>query len=263
MENIKMIVSDVDNTLMTDDNIIPPSFFHIINSLLNNNVKVVIASGRQLLNLYSLFNPFDKKITFISQNGSIISEGHSIIFQYKIPHNTVKKCIAFGIENKVSILLYTIDNVIVVNPIKEVLTKLDSYNVAYKIATDIMVNKNVYKISYFTIDNNITSIQNKIKIDGIDAVISHKYMIDITPLNINKGTALKFLQSLYNISPNMTCVFGDSENDIDMFKEAYYSYAMYNAPDNVKATASRIAPSNNQEGVITVLKQIFSISIQR
>lgn len=61
MENIKMIVSDVDNTLMTDDNIIPPSFFHIINNLLNNNIKVVIASGRQLLNLYSLFNPVDKK----------------------------------------------------------------------------------------------------------------------------------------------------------------------------------------------------------
>lgn len=254
-----MIVSDVDNTLMTDDNIIPSGVFHIIDYLLKKNIKVVVASGRQLLNLYSLFCPFDKDITFIAQNGSIISEGHNIIFQFKIPQNTVNKCIDFGIEKKVSILLYTIDNVIVVNSTEKVIEKLNGYNVVYETATDKTINKDVYKISYFIVDNDVTSIQKQIRIEDINAFISHKYMIDITPLNINKGIALKTLQLLYDITPNMTCAFGDSENDVDMFKEAYYSYAMNNAPDNVKNSALRIVPSNNQEGVVTVLKQLFSI----
>ena len=254
-----MIVSDVDNTLMTDDNIIPSGVFHIINYLLKKNIKVVIASGRQLLNLYSLFCPFDKDITFIAQNGSIISEGHNIIFQFKIPQNTVNKCIDFGIEKKISILLYTIDNVIVVNSTEKVIEKLNGYNVIYETVTNKTINKDVYKISYFIVDNDVTSIQKQIRIEDVNAFISHKYMIDITPLNINKGFALKTLQLRYDITPNMTCAFGDSENDVDMFKEAYYSYAMNNAPDNVKNNAFRIAPSNNQEGVVTVIKQLFSI----
>lgn len=148
---------------------------------------------------------------------------------------------------------------IVVNSTEKVIEKLNGYNVIYETVTNKTINKDVYKISYFIVDNDVTSIQKQIRIEDVNAFISHKYMIDITPLNINKGFALKTLQLRYDITPNMTCAFGDSENDVDMFKEAYYSYAMNNAPDNVKNNAFRIAPSNNQEGVVTVIKQLFSI----
>ena len=84
-------------------------------------------------------------------------------------------------------------------------------------------------------------------------------MIDITNMNTNKGTALKQIQKLYRISSKKTCAFGDSENDIDMFKYAFHSYAMGNAGDSVKKYASKVAPSNNKLGVVCVLKELFSI----
>ena len=254
-----MIVSDVDSTLMTDENIIPSEALDMISYLINHQIKIVIASGRQLNNLFSLFNPYDDKILFIAQNGSLISEGHKIIYQDIMPHEIVSKCLSYGFANNASVLLYTRDDIFVANSNVEVLNKLDGFDVSYKILADNHFNEDVFKISFFIIDGDIISLKNRINIDNIHAFISNKYMIDITNMNTNKGTALKQIQKLYRISSKKTCAFGDSENDIDMFKYAFHSYAMGNAGDSVKKYASKVAPSNNKLGVVCVLKELFSI----
>lgn len=259
MTNIKLIVSDVDSTLMTDDNIIPSEAFHVINELLSKQIICVIASGRQIKNLYSLFRPYDNRLVFIAQNGAIISEGHHIVFQDILSPDTVSLCVSFGKRNNVTILLYKNDCIQIVNSKPEVLEKLDGYNVPYEIPKGEIGYENVSKISYFSIGTNLNSLQEELKINNIRAYVSNKYMIDINKIGTSKGSALKFIQSKYNVLPKETCVFGDSENDIAMFKEAFFSYAMFNASDNVKNLASRIAPSNNQLGVVSVLEELFSI----
>lgn len=260
MDSIKMIVIDVDSTLMTDESVIPSEAYHVIDYLLNSDIKVVIASGRQLNNLYSLFKPYDDKLIFIAQNGSIISEGHIILYTNKISPEKIKQCVSFGRDNDASILLYSQNNILVVNPIPDVLVKLKSFDVPFIISDKDSLNYNeVTKVSFFKIGGEMASLQSKIKIKGINAFISYKYMLDITNSNTNKGTALKKIKALYKVPRNKICAFGDSENDIDMFKEAYYSYAMSNASDIVKQYALRIAPSNNDMGVISVLKHLFLI----
>lgn len=258
MANIKLIVSDVDSTLMTDDSIIPSEAFQVINNLLSKQIIFVIASGRQLENLYSLFKPYDDRLLFIAQNGAIISEGHHVIFQDIISPETVSRCVSFGKRKNASILLYKNDCIQIINSKPEVLEKLNDYNVTYEIPKGKIKYENVSKISYFSIDTDLNSLQEELKIKNIHAYVSHKYMIDINNVGTNKGTALKYIQSKYNILSKETCAFGDSENDIDMFKEAFYSYAMNNASDNVKDRALRIAPSNNQLGVVSVLNELFS-----
>jgi hypothetical protein len=42
-----------------------------------------------------------------------------------------------------------------------------------------------------------------------------------------------------------------------MLKMAKYSYAMENAPKNVKESAKFIAPSNEDQGVLTTLEQLL------
>ena len=254
-----MIAADVDGTLMTDDNTIPSDVLHVFDYLLSKNVRVIIASGRQLYNLYSLFKPYDNKIIFVAQNGAIITEGHKTIFEDTISPNTISQCVFYGLKNDVSIMLYTKENVLVVNSKPDVLKKLDGYNVPYEVVSDGNIQEKVFKISYFKIGGNLESLQKGLVIANIHAFIANQYMIDITNININKGTALKKLQLLYGIPKSMTCTFGDSENDIDMFKESLYSYAMSNAPKSVKKYALREAPSNNQNGVVTVLKHLFNI----
>lgn len=52
--------------------------------------------------------------------------------------------------------------------------------------------------------------------------------------------------------------FGDGGNDIEMLKLAKYSYAMANAPKNVKAAANYQAKSNDESGVLDVIDNYLS-----
>jgi hydroxymethylpyrimidine pyrophosphatase-like HAD family hydrolase len=54
----------------------------------------------------------------------------------------------------------------------------------------------------------------------------------------NKGNAIEKLQKSLNILPEQTMAFGDYLNDIEMLKNARYSYAMENAHPSVKEVAN-------------------------
>ena len=54
-------------------------------------------------------------------------------------------------------------------------------------------------------------------------------------------------------------VFGDYYNDITMFKQAYYSYAMENAHDDLKKVARFRAKKNTENGVVEKIKEVLNI----
>ena len=52
-------------------------------------------------------------------------------------------------------------------------------------------------------------------------------------------------------------VFGDFNNDLEMIDQAFFSYAMANAHDNVKRAARFQTTSNNEAGVEIVLQELI------
>lgn len=50
--------------------------------------------------------------------------------------------------------------------------------------------------------------------------------------------------------------FGDGHNDIDMLGAVKYSYAMGNAPEEVKENAAYVTLDNDHEGVPDVIKNL-------
>ncbi|UCE93931.1 MAG: HAD hydrolase family protein, partial [Flavobacteriaceae bacterium] len=73
----------------------------------------------------------------------------------------------------------------------------------------------------------------------------------------NKGRAVQLLQDSLGVSKEETMVFGDFNNDLEMIDQAFFSYAMENAHDNVKKAAKFSTKSNNEAGVEFVLKQLI------
>ena len=51
--------------------------------------------------------------------------------------------------------------------------------------------------------------------------------------------------------------FGDQLNDIEMLQQAYYSFAVANAREEVRKLARFQADSNKNDGVLKVLKQLL------
>ncbi len=78
---------------------------------------------------------------------------------------------------------------------------------------------------------------------------------EIVQKGINKGTAIKEILSLLNISKNDTICFGDSGNDIAMFRECGLSVAVANADKTVQQAADLVIGSCEDRGVEEYLKK--------
>ena len=57
------------------------------------------------------------------------------------------------------------------------------------------------------------------------------------------------------VAPEEVMVFGDGENDVDMFSSVKYSIAMGNAEDYVKESASYVTETNNEDGLVAALEK--------
>ena len=72
----------------------------------------------------------------------------------------------------------------------------------------------------------------------------------------NKGNALRRFAEHLGLSLANCAAFGDGLNDLSMVEAAGVGVAMDNAVPEVKRAASRLAPSNDEDGVAAVLEQL-------
>lgn len=82
--------------------------------------------------------------------------------------------------------------------------------------------------------------------------------LEINHKDATKGNALRFLCKHLGIYPAETVAFGDGTNDISMIKAAGFGYAMANSPEKVLDAAEMIAESNDDDGIAKVLEQLIA-----
>jgi hydroxymethylpyrimidine pyrophosphatase-like HAD family hydrolase len=77
----------------------------------------------------------------------------------------------------------------------------------------------------------------------------------VTNPQANKGTVVATLSKLLNIPPAQIATMGDMPNDVLMFRKSGFSIAMGNASDEVKAQASAVTDSNDDEGFAKAVRK--------
>lgn len=86
---------------------------------------------------------------------------------------------------------------------------------------------------------------------------SGKIVITITARAASKGEALLTGCRKLGISPTEVVAFGDSGNDIEMFRVAGASVAMGQAEESVKSAASLVTRANTEDGVAIVIDRLL------
>ncbi len=82
-------------------------------------------------------------------------------------------------------------------------------------------------------------------------------LIEIMPKGVCKGVGLEKLMNQQGWTKEEIVVFGDGENDLSMFPYSNYSVAMGQSEDFVKKKADIVTLTNDQQGVLHILKQLF------
>lgn len=255
---IKLIVTDMDGTLLDENGHLPPGFTEVLDRLTAKNIKLVAASGRPYYTLQTNFGPIGRHLSFICENGALVVDNNNVIYESAIDKNLVDEVInsAKEIEGNV-LVLCTANCAYIENCSEEHLTEIKKYYTIVKNVDDLRnVTEDIVKVTICNLNNSLENLNTIFKPkfeDRLNVVGSGEIWIDISNKGANKGTALKSLMETYNISREETMVLGDYYNDIEMLAQAEYSFVMENAPEDMKQYGKYIAASNVEHGVLRAI----------
>ncbi len=260
---VKLVVTDMDGTLLNSKSEVSDRFFTIYKQLKKLNIQFIAASGRQYFSIVDRFETIRDEITIVAENGAFAKHGNKELFSSEIPFESIAKSIN---------ILRKLDNVYIVLCGKNaayIETKDDNfiemfknYYSEYRLVDDLteITNDTFFKIAAYHFDCSETHIYPAVKHleNDLQVIVSGEHWLDISHNNANKGFALNILQQKLGITKEETMVFGDYNNDLKMLALADYSYAMENAHPNVKNVSKFETKSNNDFGVELVLEQLIN-----
>jgi hydroxymethylpyrimidine pyrophosphatase-like HAD family hydrolase len=86
---------------------------------------------------------------------------------------------------------------------------------------------------------------------------SQPYYLDVTNKDANKGAVADFLSRHLGVPMAEIATIGDQPTDVPMFKRSGFSIAMGNAPAEVKALATVVTDSYNDEGFAKAMERFI------
>lgn len=266
IQMIKLVVSDVDGTLVKDGTLeINPEYMDVIKKLRKKGVYFAVCSGRQYSSESQLFAPVKDQIFFVSDGGTLIRTSEKILKIHTLP-DEIWKNMAKMVKTELPECDYFIsgpDRCFAENSKSKMFRWLrDSYGYDIREVPDMMhlEGEQIMKIAVYNTERCeelCAPVFTPYWKDKINLAAAGKEWMDGTPLGADKRSAVAFLQEYLGISPEETCAFGDNINDIAMLKDSGFSYAVANAREEVRMAAKAVCPSYAEDGVLSVLKTLL------
>jgi hypothetical protein len=92
---------------------------------------------------------------------------------------------------------------------------------------------------------------------SINRPVGTQHYVVLTHADADKASALELVCYELGVPQQGTMAMGDSESDLGMLRWAGLGVAMRNSPDEVKAAALHVAPSNDEDGVAWAVRKFL------
>lgn len=266
----KLIATDLDGTLVTDDKNLTDRTIENIKKALKKNVKIMISSARAFYRLERYIDELDlrKENQYtICFNGAMIVENITgkILYSKNLDKREVNELIILGKKLNIPIMIYS-KNAHHAEKIPEIIKKNKNskgMNIKIENFNEIDFDKEenyIYKIVFMDKPEKIIEARKNIPkeiIKKYEVTSSVPEYIEFVKKGIKKSVAIKFIMDKFKIKQEEVIAIGDGENDIEMLKFAGLGVAMDNANNYVKENADYITTSNNDDGVGKVIKRFI------
>lgn len=263
--DIKLVAADMDGTFIRSDYTYDiPRFNKLFACMEQAGCRFVMASGNQYYQLRDHFPSHHHKMAFVAENGAFVKDKDSVLFTAEVPKSTVDMAIDICLSRpEIQAVLCGLESAYCqVGAVSEKfyeMTKTYYHRLAW--TEDLkQVQDRIMKFSLAVPDAK-TSYYHDLFLEELEGrmlpVSSGHGAIDLILPGCHKASGLKRLVARWGISPEQCAAFGDGGNDIEMLQYCGYSYAMANAPAEVKQAAKYVCPTNNEDGVLTALEELF------
>jgi Cof subfamily protein (haloacid dehalogenase superfamily) len=265
MTAIKLVVSDVDGTLLTRAKTVTDRARAAVQRLHAAGIGFTIVSSRPTVGMGYLVEPLALALPFGAFNGSsIVDPQMRPIEHHVIPVPVAKRSMAVLESFGTDIWLFSHDQWLIRNPDGEYVGgEARAIRYAPTVVPDFSPYLNgVCKIVGANSDPLLLqrceeAMQDAVGIEAT-AVRSQTFYLDITPPGHDKGTFVEAMARRLGIATAAVATIGDMENDLPMFAKSGRSFAMGNAADEIKRHATDVTDTNEAEGFAKAVEMILA-----
>ena len=274
MTKSKVIFIDVDGTLLTYENILPPSATVAIRTARKNGHKVYICTGRSRAEVYDYIWEIGLD-GMIGGNGSYVESDGKVIMHQVISLDDAKKIVDWLHNRKLEFYLESNAGLFASenfetrgeSTIQEYSARKGKSMETVRDAFPEMIfgEKNLYRSDLNKVSFILESYQ-----DYLDAVKEFPNLKvgtwggagetalfgDIGVANIDKAHAIDVLLNYLGADKNDTIAFGDAKIDIPMLEYCAIGVAVASGGDEVKKVADFVTDAVADDGIYNAFKKL-------
>ncbi len=267
----KLIVSDIDGTLLRSDKKISEATATAIFDYIDRGHVFAIATGRMHGAGRLVTQMLDYDGFLISCNGAVVKhlKTGEVIQAVEMDKQTVRDITAICRAHDAYFHFYSIEAIYaekVMHLAKKFYDQMRALPKAYHFDVCFMPDileglddRAVYKVGVYSDDpERFEAVMTAINaLDGIQTCKSLETSFDVMAKGVSKALGIQAIQKYYDIPVADVISFGDNENDTEMVTYAGIGVAMANGTEALKRVADFVTVSNDDDGLVHALKKFI------
>lgn len=251
---IKLLLSDVDGTLVRSDKSLAPRTVDSVHALHDAGITFAVTSGRPPRGMEMLVEPLALAAPIAGFNGGLVVEPDLKVLEERLlPDGLVPRAIELLESFGLSVWVYRGEDWLVRDPEgphvdREANTVQFDPTVVESLEGIGGVVKIVGVSDDFDVVASAADATRAELGEHVSAARSQPYYLDVTHPQANKGAVVGDLSKRYSVAEDEIATIGDMPNDVLMFAHSGLSIAMGNAHREVQRAARRVTATNDEDG---------------
>lgn len=252
---IRLLVSDVDGTIVRSDKTLAPGTLAAAARLREAGVALALVSARPPRGMRWIAEALGLATPLAGFNGGMLTEADgTLIENLPIPPDVVRQALDLFARAGAQPWLFSALDWLVLDPAGDYVAherhtiRFDERVVSsfgpYLDRADKLVGVSADFDHLARVEAELRTLVG----DRASVHRSQPYYLDVTHPGANKGAAVRRLADLLGVPTSGVAVIGDMENDVPMFAVAGVSIAMGNAAPAVRSAAGHVTGTNDRDG---------------
>lgn len=259
--DIKLIVCDLDGTLIDKDEVLPEFIFSLQEKLKSRNIIFTIATGRSNHMSKYLVDNLGIKAPIVINNGGMIKKENEVIYKRSFNVFPLKEGLMTAMNLGMSISFCHEEEIAdtvmkKTNWTEEKYKHYGIYSDEYLPSEDEWEQLILQKITIVDKQFDIhRATDHFTSIDDINIVFYDDGGAEIVGKNINKANAVEIMADYLNIDLSNVMAIGNDMNDIEMIKSCGIGVSVGNAVKALKDVSDYVCENSMSAGVEEAIKK--------
>lgn len=265
MSSIRLIVSDIDGTILDQQHQVDPDLIELIPQLQEKKIPFILASARSPIGIA----PIARRLVIHQEpiacyNGALIVKGEEILFEHSLDKDEIRTFLHRVEELDSSISINCYSGSIWFNSREDQWTQVEAsitgetptvQSLSQILSDDAL---HLHKLLLIGETQKIQELYQKLDPQEFPQTafyLSKENYLEVTAKSVSKRDAVLELAAYYQVPLEEVMTIGDHFNDLPMIRLAGLGVAMGNAPEAVQKEAKVVTTSNQEHGVAQAIQE--------